>query len=292
MSWEPTLQTWAQGPSTTEQEKCANAERVVSKAIRTDSTLSAYSIDVFTQGSYQARTNVRQDSDVDICARLTGTFFYQLPPNTTPSNFGIVPASLTFTQYKSLIGDALAKALGKDGVTPGNKAFDVHENTYRIDADVLPAFEHRRYQSDGSYHSGIEFLSDDGYRTINWPQHTHDNGIAKHNRTGRRYKRAIRILKRLRNAMQDQKITAANNVASFLIESLVWNVPDSYFATDTYTDMIRNVLAHTASATSEESRCYEWGEVNELKYLFRGRQAWTRDQANSFLLAAWTYLGF
>ena len=91
---------------------------------------------------------------------------------------------------------------------------------------------------------------------------------------------------------QGEKIGAANDIASFLIESLVWNVPDSYFGADTYTDMIKNVLAHTASDTSEQSRCHEWGEVNELKYLFRAGQPWTRDQANSFLIAAWTYLGF
>ncbi len=32
----------------------------------------------------------------------------------------------------------------KFGVTRGSKAFDVHANSYRVDADVVACFEHRR----------------------------------------------------------------------------------------------------------------------------------------------------
>jgi hypothetical protein len=35
----------------------------------------------------------------------------------------------------------------RGAVQRGNKAFDVHANTYRVDADVVAAFEYRWYFS-------------------------------------------------------------------------------------------------------------------------------------------------
>ena len=39
-------------------------------------------------------------------------------------------------------------------------------------------------------------------------------------------------------------------------------------------------------------RAAQNGEVNELKYLFRSGQPWTRQQAYGFVAAAWNYIGF
>jgi len=58
---EDTFAFWAKGPSATEAEKCENAETAVRKAIAADEKLSEMDISVFAQGSYRARTNVRQD---------------------------------------------------------------------------------------------------------------------------------------------------------------------------------------------------------------------------------------
>lgn len=72
----------------------------------------------------------------------------------------------------------------------------------------------------------------------------------------------------------------------------MWNVPDSQFGHDEYSDDVRAILVSLFTSTKEESACSEWGEVNELKYLFRTSQPWTREQANSFVVAAWNYVGF
>src|SRR5690349_8220632 len=64
--WNATFSSWSAPPSATEQAKCENAERAVRKAIDASSKLAPHTIEVFTQGSYANRTNVRQDSDVDI----------------------------------------------------------------------------------------------------------------------------------------------------------------------------------------------------------------------------------
>jgi hypothetical protein len=300
MSWEDTFKSWAQGPSQTEQEKCEHAESVVKRIIRADSRLSELPIRVFTQGSYSARTNVRLDSDVDICVCLQQTFFYDLTfsPSKNSADHGIGPASIQYPYFKNLVGAALIRELGQAGVKRGNKAFDVHANTYRIDADVVAAFEHRRYlgtadyNGNAPYEAGIEFHPDNGNSVINWPDHNLQNGIAKNDRTGRKYKRVIRILKRMRNAMQADGISAAQGVASFLIESLVWNVADTHFLSESYTGIIRSVLAESFNSTLKAESCSGWVEVNERKFLFHATQPWTREQAHGFLSAAWDYVGF
>jgi hypothetical protein len=181
-------------------------------------------------------------------------------------------------------------------VTRGNKAFDVHANSYRLDADVVAAFELRRYNKrspDGriTYQTGIAFVPDSGGRIDNWPDQTYRSGCAKNDNTSRRYKRAIRILKRLRNWMQDNQVAAASDIGSFLIESLVWNVPNEYFAKDNYRDIMRGVLAHTFNNTMTDAKCQDWGEVNELKYLLRNSSP-LRVRVNAFLDAAWNAAGY
>ena len=49
------------------------------------------------------------------------------------------------------------------------------------------------------------------------------------------------------------------------------------------------IVLHPVTQPLEDT---EWGEVNELKYLFRRAQALTRQEANEFLQAAWDYIGY
>ena len=286
------------GPGKTEADKCSNAETAARKAIKADKRLAALDISVFAQGSYRARTNVRQNSDVDICVRYNSAFFPDYPKGTTRETFGNVEVSLSFADFKDMVQKALEDYFGKAGVTRGNKAFDVRANTYRIEADVVPTFEHRRYtgkrNADGSHHhlSGVAFDPDSGERIINWPEQTYNNGVERNTATGRKYKRVIRILKRLRDKMQDQDVAIAKKTPSFLIECLAWNADINAFHRGTYTVIVRHLLADLWNRTRKDEDCSDWGEVNELKYLFRIAQPWTRQEANEFLQAAWGYIGY
>jgi tRNA nucleotidyltransferase (CCA-adding enzyme) len=87
---EETFSSWSKGPGKTEQDKCDNAERAVRKAIDACEALSAMDITVFPQGSYAARTNVRQNSDVDICVRLNSVAFSDYPDGKSHSDYGRV----------------------------------------------------------------------------------------------------------------------------------------------------------------------------------------------------------
>src|SRR5438874_2032028 len=192
-----TINGWAKGPGETEDQKCQNAEQAVKKAIASDSQLKSMDISVFTQGSYRARTNVRKESDVDLCVRLNTIYFCDYPPGTKNADFGLESSDFTFSRFKDLVGKALTNYFGADYVTRGNKAFDIHENSYRVDADVLPAFVHRRYIVAGSYsyHEGIAFRTHSGTLIKNWPDQNYQNGVTKNDQTKRYYKRVVRIMK-------------------------------------------------------------------------------------------------
>jgi hypothetical protein len=296
MTWEDTFKSWGAGPSATEQQKMENAETAVRKAIKANAKLCAMDVTIIPQGSYRSRTNVRLDSDVDICVRLNSTFFPKYPPGKTQEDYGNIDGSIAFRAFKDLVHVALGEYFGYGNITPGNKAFDVHSNTYRVDADVVAAFSYRHYFGEGSNDyvqpEGMAFDPDKGRRVINWPHQTYENGKTKHENTSRRFRKMVRILKRVRNRMQDQNIPAAENIGSFLIESAVWNVPTEGFNHSTYADDVRYVLAHCFNETLEAGGFAKMREVNNRKLLFGETQPWTREQAHKFFSAAWDYIGF
>ncbi|PIR04223.1 MAG: nucleotidyltransferase [Candidatus Magasanikbacteria bacterium CG11_big_fil_rev_8_21_14_0_20_39_34] len=297
MSWEDTFKSWGAAPGTTEQQKMENAENAVRKAINAETVLKNMDISIIPQGSYKSRTNVRQDSDVDICICLNSTFFPRYPIGKTKEDYGNIDGSINFDEYRNLVQRALQNYFGTEYVTPGNKAFDIHSNTSRVDADVVPAFAYRYYHGEGEndYQQplGIAFLTNnEKKKIINWPHHTYDNGKEKQQRTGQRYKKVVRIIKKLRNKMQEESISESQDIASFLIESMVWNAPDSHFNRDTYTADVRAVLAYCFNETLPNGSHGKLGEVNDFKYLFGDHQPWSRERAHKFFSSAWDYLGF
>lgn len=296
---EDTLTTWAQGPSDTEAEKCENAETGIRKAIANDPTLGGMKVSVFAQGSYRARTNIRLDSDVDICVRCDeDVFLAEYPEGKRHEDFGNRPSERPYADFKGAVRTALVNRFGAASVGGGDKAFDVHANTYRVEADVLPAYEYRWYpgtkydNGDWIVYKGVAFIPNDVWMVYNFPEQSYQNGLTRNEQTRRRYKRIIRILKRMRGSMKEAGIDAANNVASFLIEGLVYNAPVDAFNADNYTANLRYVLAETWNKTRWDADCAKWTEVNGIKFLFHAKQKWTRKQANDFLQAAWDYAGY
>ena len=292
--WEKIFTTWAQPPSKSEQDRCENAEKAIRNAIASSAELNRRNIKVFTQGSYRNRTNVRQESDVDIGVLCYDVFFPVYPEGTTKETFGNVAATYEYATFKSEVGEALISYFGAGSVHRGNKAFDLKENSYHVEADVAAFFEHRRYEIGGSYLSGVELRPDNGmpFKVINWPEQHYTNGVQKNTDTLRSYNGVVRILKSLCYLMQDQGVPAAKPIIGFLVECLVWNVPNPHFGNNTWSADLRNTLAFLFNNTISDEKCSEWGEVSELKYLFRPSQKWTRQQAHDFISAAWDFVGF
>lgn len=298
--WEAQLRTWATPPGTAEQEKIERAEREIRAAIEASPALSRRTIQVFPQGSYRNRTNVPRESDVDICVLCTDSFFSDVFPANEGAQRAVdaLPdAEYKYPAYKNDVEAALVARFGREVVKRGDKAFNVRETRYRVEADVIATFEYRRYTGIDSYGRpdfirGTAFIPDSGGRVINWPQQQYENGVAKNTRTRERFKAMVRVLKNLRNEMEDEGFAAAKPIPSFLVECLVYNVQDSTFGHSTYYDELRECLRFIYHGTASDEACAEWREVNWLKYLLRGGQPWTRAQANAFVLGAWHYVGY
>jgi len=294
--WESTFTSWAQGPSPTEQAKAENAERQIREAISASPKLRARNIKVFTQGSYRNRVNVVRDSDVDIGILCYDAYFAEYPDDNVKAivESKTMDSVYTYQTFKNEIEEALVGRFGRPAVTRGKKAFDIKANTYRVDADVAAFFEHRRYTSQTYYLSGVEMIPDDHnpLRIRNWPEQHYSNGVSKNEECGKRFKRVVRVLKSLSNEMKSAGVQAAKPIPSFLVECLCWNTPNFCLTNNEYKETIKSTLAHLIVSTNEESKCSEWGEVSELKYLFRPSQPWTRHSAYNFVLAAWQYIGY
>lgn len=294
--WESVFTTWSQGPGRTEQERVENAERQIKQAIQASDKLKNRNIRVFAQGSYRNRVNVRKDSDVDIGVLCFDTYFPEYPDDNVKMELdkSFVPATYGYATFKNELEEALVSRFGRESVKRGSKAFDIKANTYRIESDVAAFFEHRRYVTTTYYHSGVEMIPDDydPPRVRNWPEQHYQNGVSKNDSTSRKYKRVVRILKNLSNEMASNGIQSAKGAPSFLIECLVFNASTSCFEYQTFKQTVRAVIAELFNNTLSYDMCSEWGEVSELKYLFRGSQPWTRESAHQFLSDAWDYIGY
>lgn len=258
---EDTLKLYATPLSETENQKCLNAIGMVRDALQglgftDDNKLIApiytdtysYSLEMrssdyrrkvklFIQGSYANNTNVRTQSDVDIAVvqeevfqteyRTSGLY----PQSDVDYNFS--QASPAAKSFKDEVQECL-EAKFKDDVERKNKSIKVHGNTYRKDADTVPCRRYKDFRNDFSknasnYIGGIVIIADDGQRIINYPEQHIENGKKKNVETNLYYKKMVRILKQMRYIMSDNRISSADNVSSFGLESLLWNVPNNKF---------------------------------------------------------------
>jgi hypothetical protein len=52
------------------------------------------------------------------------------------------------------------------------------------------------------------------------------------------------------------------------------------------------VLVYLFDELARKNNYKEWGEVSELKYLFRDSQPWNKNDAQRFIKDAWNYIGY
>jgi len=290
---EAQLQSYTRPPSETEATQLKNAERLITEAINDHPKLNTLETHTFGQGSYANNTNVKLNSDIDINVRLSSSFYYKLPNNKSASDFNITPSKYSFEEYKNTVQDALENKFSKTEVTRNDKCITVKGNSYRIETDVVPTWEHRQYHENDKYDIGAKFISDKGIVILNYPLQHIRNGISKNTDTYRRFKRNVRIIKRIRYKMIDEGIQVNNSITSFLLECLFWNVPNSMFnSSELWTEQLKSALRHIYAHTKSDEKCKEWGEVSEFLYLFHGDRKWTVKEVNDFISSIWGYSEF
>lgn len=290
MCLEDKLSGWTDPSSSTEQEKQGRTERMIRDAIGSHAPFNDCSLKIYAKGSYANNTNVRTDSDVDIAVECTDVLYWEASESGiyTPGKpyEGIwTPAKLRF----ELVAALKAKFPNQVDDT-GTTAIQVNSNSARIDADVVPCFGYQYYMKHGSI-SGTKIFKTDGSSIVNYPAQQLENGVAKNKQTGYAYKKAVRLLKRIENAMAADG--TFRELPSFFIECLAFNCPNSVFSHSTWTDCLREMLLHTWDQLhGEEPSTGRWVEANDCFYLFHPGQKWTREDGREYAKAAWNYFGF
>ncbi|MEU8587034.1 nucleotidyltransferase [Streptomyces sp. NPDC048664] len=286
--------------SNTEQEKQERAERMVRKAVESWDGFDGIGIRFLPKGSYKNNTNVRADSDVDIAVIHKG-FNYFDDEALRPAD-KIVRQPLTGKRYEGAafreeLEKAMRAAYGSNCDTSGSTAIEIAENGGRVKADVVPSFGHRKYYYDAmgrvQYFEGTTTRRMNGEWVINYPEQQYTNGVDKNvNRTGRRYKQMVRILKRIEN-----DLVAAGEIEalpSYFMECLVYCTPDGHFnhgGATPLTDDITHVIRHIWNQTKPGGSATDWREPNGIKPLFGPAQKWSMEDAHELTLKAWQNLG-
>jgi hypothetical protein len=127
---------------------------------------------------------------------------------------------------------------------------------------------------------------------MNFPDQHHENGVQKRARTQLRFKRNVRMLKRLRDELVESRVFGAEEVPSFLVECLVYGVEDQYFLveTDDRYDRLVRIVTRIYEQLGDPTWVSNTLEINEVKFLFRPDQGWTAAAAKRFTAAAWNRL--
>ena len=251
---EKHLEAMASPISKSEEEKCKNALKMVRDAMKlldytdggneirrlADETFSFAlnmhqkntnkKITLLVQGSYANKTNISSESDVDVAVILESTFFPLYRPGVNGNDYGFIPGSFTVKELKNEVEIALRKHFKNQGVERHDKCIKVRGNTYRVDADVVPAYRYRDYSNDWSYKEdnyigGIVICPDRGGQIINYPEQHIQNGKTKNKNSNYKFKKCVRIAKNMRKEMEENGCKLSDKISSFGIESLLWNVP-------------------------------------------------------------------
>jgi hypothetical protein len=295
--WEQTFSTWTGAEGTVEEEKAQRTLGRVRDAIAASADLASINVSVYPKGSYPNRTNVVRDSDMDVAVELTSIWNHEFTHDAedlTIDDIGLTRYTGPYNQlsFKDHVEAALVAEFGRQLVERGNKAIRVKATANTIPADVVPCQTVVEHTSRTYERQGIRIRTDRGLPIINWPKQHLDEGLVKNNATTRRYKRTVRILKRLENEMVSNHVIEV--VPSFLIESMIWNVvTPTFMAPSSWTGIVRAVIIEAYNDTKDDAPVKgRLLEANGIKYLFHPLQKWTRQQGNEFLIAAWGYVGF
>jgi hypothetical protein len=287
---EEKLSGWTGPSSDSERDKQDRTERMIREAIDAHTPFEKCSLNVFAKGSYANNTNVRSDSDVDIAVECTDLLYWEESEkgNHTPGN----PYKGIWTPAKlraELITAMTAKFPGQVD-SSGSTAIQINSSAARVNADVVPCFSFRYYMKYET-RNGTKIFKKDGSNIINYPAQQLENGVSKNNATNYAYKKGVRLLKRIENAMAADG--TFRELPSFFMECLAYNCPNHAFAHSTWTQCLRAMLFYIwKNLQGDEPSEDRWVEVNECFFLFHPGQKWNRADGREFAKAAWNYFGF
>ena len=209
----------------------------------------------------------------------------------TPGQLGYNPVAdaMTPREFRQLVGEALVAHFGAELVDLAqDKHIGLEETSTTLEADVVPCFALARYDAPGHDVRGIRIFPLSGGSIDNFPQQNLDNSNEKDRGTSRRYKEIVRCMKRLVIELHEEgKI--GQPYPGYLVESLVYDVPNNRFANPRRYDDMDGVIKYIWSGLRDESHM-AWTEPNELIHLFKGWR--DRFPGTAFMIAnaAWDFM--
>jgi len=246
----------------------------------------------FLQGSYGNDTNIWAESDVDVVIRYDGAYYYDLDALSQKERDAYhqrYPFSPTYAyrDFRGHVQTALTTAFG-NSVKAGTKALKIEASGSRRSADVVVAFQHRRYHTFNppwdvnNFTEGITFLTSSGSQIDNFPSQHSDNLTIKHQATSNRFKPTVRIFKNMRTRLVADKKLAGDIAPSYYIEGLLYNVPNDNFVPDEG-ERVYNILKWLDD-TKDKTKfvC-----ANRMYYLFwdNSQVCWPRANGEAFMAA-------
>ena len=250
--------------------------------------------EVFLQGSYKNDTNVYGDSDVDIVLCHTGAYFSdltRLSPEDRRAYDAAPKGTVTYgyNDFKRDATDYITRLYSN--VSAGKKALYIPGgNSGRRNADVLIAFEFRRYYEFKSwanqrYDEGVCFFPAGGSMIENFPKLHADNCTTKHQNTRSYFKPMVRIFKNMRNTMIVKGLLAVGVAPSYFVEGMLYNVPSDKF-TGSYQDMW--VACFNWIVTADETKLTT---ANRMHWLVRDNDSvsWPTANFRTFMAALRDY---
>jgi hypothetical protein len=278
---ESQLATWSnQGAITA----ATNTYNSLNNALRT--SLQSVDFELYLQGSYRNRTNIRADSDIDVVAQLKSFIYNQseLPINERSLySKTFQDATYTLPQFRSDVLGALQSYYGSSSVSIGNKSLKVASESGRLGADIVVCLGYRRYQSFSGaqtpFVEGIAFWTTRENRLIvNYPKVHYENGVTKNSNTHDWFKPIVRLFKNARRHLVEANTIRDDLAPSYFLECMLYNVPNSSFGTS-YQDAFCAAVNWLNKADLTKLTCQ-----NEQLPLFGGTsEQWSTQSACAML---------
>lgn len=293
------LERMASPISQSEEEKCKHAISMVRDALKKINYLDdgreiqsvfkesySYSLEMrkynssrriklLVQGSYANKTNIPSESDVDVAVILESTFTSKYREGVSREDYKFLPGTEKVSELKDEIEEALKDYFGADAVERHNICINVAGNTYRVDADVVAAYRYRDYSNDykfdpSNHIPGIEIRPDKGRFIINFPEEHIKQGIIKNKESRYVYKKCVRIIKSIKEDMEEEGWTISEEISSFGLESLLWNVDNSVYTK--FTSILGFAFEEVIQSLKSDFLNFKYyKEANGIKTLFKDK---------------------
>lgn len=240
---------------------------------------------IFTQGSYANDTNIAKTSDVDVAVVLESAFAMKDPEiflglneshDQIRTRYNFSASDDTAMKLKDDVENALQRYFGANMIQRKNKSVKVKGNSTRTDCDSVPAIRNRDYSKDiytneKNYIGGIQIHADDGEIIVNYPEQHIQNGITKNKETSYNFKKCVRAIKNIRELMKENGYLVSDDISSFGLESLIWNVHDKHF--NEYPTVLWYVFLKVTQYLSENTNSFSnYYEANGIKKLFTSEE--------------------